>query len=239
MQDETASPLLFFTKPLPDFLCICTQASYPWAIQQVKESTMYTKSIILVLLVLSVFTFTVTAQPLEEVQPAAVVETASPDNGLLYMREEEKLARDVYLALYEIWGARTFLNIAQAEQQHMDTVGALLASRNLEDPAAQTTFGEFKNPDLADLYTQLVEKGSVSLVQAYQVGALIEDLDIADLQSYLAQTEDEAEIWVYTALLRGSQNHMRSFVKQLSRYNESYQPVYITEAELAALLSTR
>ena len=35
-------------------------------------------------------------------------ETAS----LLFMREEEKLARDVYNALYATWGQQTFLNIA-------------------------------------------------------------------------------------------------------------------------------
>ena len=42
------------------------------------------------------------------------------------MREEEKLARDVYVALGDRWGLRVFENIARAEQRHMDAVVAQL-----------------------------------------------------------------------------------------------------------------
>ena len=119
---------------------------------------MYKHTSIIVLALILVSSFTLAAQPIEEVQvnsPPAVeallAESGSTEDGLLYMREEEKLARDVYLALYERWGARTFLNIAKAEQQHMDAVGALLAVRNIEDPVAGSAAGEFKNADLAAL----------------------------------------------------------------------------------------
>ena len=44
---------------------------------------------------------------------------------LMYMREEEKLARDVYATLYEKWGTRIFNNIRVSEQRHMDAVKAL------------------------------------------------------------------------------------------------------------------
>ena len=43
-------------------------------------------------------------------------------DDLLYMREEEKLARDVYIKLYEKWGASIFDNISNAERRHMDTM---------------------------------------------------------------------------------------------------------------------
>lgn len=32
-------------------------------------------------------------------------------DGLIFMREEEKLARDVYIAMYDNWGQRVFNNI--------------------------------------------------------------------------------------------------------------------------------
>ena len=182
------------------------------------------------------------AQPLQEEQPmkeeSVVIEQASFD-GLAYMREEEKLARDVYLALYEKWQIRTFLNIARSEQQHTDAVAALLAARGLYDPAADSAIGEFKHPDLANLYTELVELGSTSVQNAFLVGAVVEDLDIYDLKKFLSETDDEAEIWVYTNLLRGSENHMRTFVRQLRRFNITYEPRYISKAELEAILLGR
>ena len=182
------------------------------------------------------------AQPLPEQQVVSedpIVSEQSSVDGLSYMREEEKLARDVYLALYETWQVRTFLNIARAEQQHTDAVAALLQARGLYDPAADTAVGEFQHPELASLYTELVELGSNSIQDAFLVGAIIEDLDIYDLKQFLAETEDEAEIWVYSNLLRGSENHMRSFIRQLSRYSIVYEPRYISDAEFAAILLGR
>lgn len=197
------------------------------------------KTLIVTLILFVLGSFALVAQPLEEQQNVVMEETMGTthgEDGLTYMREEEKLARDVYLTLYETWGIRTFLNIAKAEQQHMDTVGALLDARGLEDPAKDAQVGVFQNAELAKLYDELVTLGSKSAADAFLVGAIIEDLDIYDLNEYLAQTEDEAEIWVYTNLKRGSENHMRSFVRQLERYGSTYEARYISSEELASIL---
>ena len=183
-----------------------------------------------------------TAQPASEVQNlpvtvSAVDEVSSESEGILYMREEEKLARDVYLALYDMWALRTFANIAESEQTHMDRVGALIEAQGLVDPVTGSQPGEFKNPELAELYASLVELGSKSLQDALIVGAIIEDLDIYDLENYLSETDDPDSIAVYTNLLRGSENHMRSFTDQLSRYGIAYEARYITEERLAEILS--
>ena len=197
------------------------------------------KTLIVTLILTVLGSFALIAQPLEEQQNVVMEDTIvtnHSEDGLSYMREEEKLARDVYLALYEKWGIRTFLNIAKAEQQHMDTVGALLDARVLDDPAKDAQAGVFQNSELAKLYDELVALGSVSAKDAFMVGAIIEDLDIYDLDQYLAQTEDEAEIWVYTNLKRGSENHMRSFVRQLERYGTTYEARYISSEELSSIL---
>lgn len=197
------------------------------------------KTVIVTLILIVLGSFALVAQPLEEQQNMVMGETmvtTHGEDGLTYMREEEKLARDVYLALYEKWGIRTFLNIAKAEQQHMDAVGALLDARNLKDPAKGAPAGVFQNAELAKLYNELVALGSQSAADAFLVGAIIEDLDIYDLNQFLAQTEDEAEIWIYTNLKRGSENHMRSFVRQLERYGKTYEARYISSEELASIL---
>jgi len=183
-----------------------------------------------------------TAQPISEVQnlPATVStsgEASSDSEGILYMREEEKLARDVYLALYDIWGIRTFSNIAKTEQRHMDSVATLIEAQGLVDPVTGSKPGEFQNPDLAALYASLVEQGSKSPQEALIVGAIIEDLDIYDLETYLAKTDDPDSIAVYTYLVNGSENHMRAFSRQLNRYNIAYEPSYITPERLESILS--
>lgn len=182
------------------------------------------------------------AQPIGEEQNlpvtvSPVAEASSDSEGILYMREEEKLARDVYLALYEKWGIRTFSNIAQAEQTHMDSVGALIGAQGLVDPAIGSQPGEFQNQDLASLYATLVDMGSQSPQDALMVGAIIEDLDIRDLETCLAETEDPNSRAVYTNLLRGSENHMRSFARQLDRYGLAYEARYIPSERLEAILS--
>ena len=98
--------------------------------------------------------------------------------GLLQMREEEKLARDVYLTMFETWGHWVFSNIASSEQTHMDAVKSLLDKYNIEDPAAGKDVGEFDDGRIESLYIDLVQAGSESVVEALRVGATIEDLDI-------------------------------------------------------------
>ena len=145
---------------------------------------------------------------------------------LLHMREEEKLARDVYLALYDKWGSRVFQNIARAEQVHMDAVGALLQTYGIEDPVAKTgdARGVFVNPDLQALYEQLVSQGSTSLVDALTVGVTIEKLDIEDLNRAIARTTHDDIRQVYKNLRRGSENHLQAFLRNLRALGVNYQP---------------
>lgn len=162
--------------------------------------------------------------------------TTADMEGLLLMREEEKLAHDVYMHLYGIYGQQIFLNIANSEQSHMDAVLVLLDGYGIEDPALDGE-GVFSNQTLAELYAQLIDKGSAGLTDALTVGATIEDLDIADLQSWLDKTENSDIIRVYQNLLKGSENHMRGFVRNLVALGENYTPEYISEEEFEAILA--
>ena len=157
---------------------------------------------------------------------------------LLWMREEEKLARDVYITLGEQWNIPVFTNISKAEQQHMDAIGTLLDRYGIEDPVGDNAVGVFTNPELQSLYDQLVAQGSQSLADALKVGATIEDVDIADLQKAVAETDNADIQQVYKSLLAGSESHMRAFVGTLQQQTgETYTPQYIDQATLDAILA--
>jgi hypothetical protein len=170
--------------------------------------------------------------------PVGALTTAEKD-GLLWMREEEKLAHDVYVTLYEKWNLPIFQNISQSELTHTDAVKSLLDRYSLDDPAVGKDVGVFVNPTLQGLYDQLVAQGSQSLADALVVGATIEDLDIVDLQTRPAQT-DKADIQlVYANLMKGSRNHLRAFTQTLtSQTGQSYTPQYLDQVAYEAIINS-
>jgi len=151
--------------------------------------------------------------------------------GLSFMHEEEKLARDVYLMLYEQWGIRIFQNIAKAEETHMSAVADLLERYGLPDPAEDTAVGVFTNPELQALYDQLMEEGSQSLADALRVGALVEEVDIVDLEDYIEQTDNEDLLLVYQNLLKGSYNHLRAFTSTLEKQTGEIYQLQLLESD--------
>jgi len=158
--------------------------------------------------------------------------------GLIRMREEEKLARDVYATLYVVWQKPVFRNISQSEQRHMNAIKVLIDKYEIIDPVIDSTIGVYTDPEFTGLYISLVEQGSASLIDALIVGATIEDLDIKDLQDFLAQTDNADIAAVYENLLRGSINHLRAFTYLLSLNGETYEAQFITPEELEAIITS-
>ena len=155
-----------------------------------------------------------------------------------YMREEEKLARDAYLLLANRWGIPAFGKIAQAEQRHMDAVLGLLTRYGIPDPAAGMDAGQFIDPNLASLYATLMQKGAKSPINAIQVGGLIEEVDIADLEFAVSSTSRADIIRVYENIHRGSRNHLRAFAGLSAQYGVVYQPQKLSPTEVQAILSS-
>lgn len=134
---------------------------------------------------------------------------------LSYIREEEKLARDVYIFMYDKWGAKIFKNIAASEQTHMDAIKTLLDRYGIPDPASNEV-GKFSpKSGLQEIYDNLIELGSVSLEEALQVGVIIEEMDIADLKEGIGISTRKDITTVYKNLLRGSYNHLAAFNSKL------------------------
>ena len=164
--------------------------------------------------------------------------TQAEVDSLIYMREEEKLAHDVYVTLYQAWGIPVFQNIANSELSHTDAVKNLLDIYGLEDPAVSTPVGVFVNTDLQALYDELIAWGRQSVADALKVGAAIEEIDILDLQQSL-ETVTAADVQqVYENLLAGSENHLRAFTSVLAQQTgETYVPQYMDQADYDAILA--
>lgn len=162
--------------------------------------------------------------------------TQAEIDDLKFLREEEKLARDVYLFSFNKYQVSIFDNISQSEQKHMNSVLNLMNKYGIQD-SASSEIGVFNNPDLQSLYTSLTTQSNISLVEALKVGATIEDLDINDIDDFIGNTTKSDLLNVYNNLTCGSKNHIRSYTNQLSSNNITYEPQFISNEYYTAILS--
>lgn len=168
--------------------------------------------------------------------------TEDEKTGLLLMREEEKLAHDVYVTLYEKWGVNIFKNISESEKTHTEAVLGLLSKYNIEDPVksewVENGVWVFKSKELQDLYNSLVEKGKTSLVDALVVWITVEDLDISDILKIKSETKNEDILWVYENLERWSRNHLRAFYKNIKKEGWEYSAKYIDQEYFDSIIDS-
>ncbi len=165
---------------------------------------------------------------IEEEKTIEVQLTVTELEMMHYMMEEEKLAYDVYITLFDLWGTPIFDAISKSEITHITAVNLLLAKYNITNTASSVV-GVYNIEHIQDLYDGLVVKGSLSLVDALTVGAIIEDVDIYDLEDYLEKTANADIISVFDFLNCGSRNHLRGFMGQLELQGADYTPQYITQ----------
>ena len=209
----------------------------------------YVKILILSLLaILLVFTASV---PVSLVQASALSEAITTTNTtlplspeeeatLLAMRVEEKLAHDVYVTLYDLWNMPIFLNISQSESRHTASIAKLLSAYNIPDSVDDSQIGVFEDPEIQKLYTDLIAQGSVSLADAYVVGATIEEMDIIDLEEALAETDNADLERVYSNLKNGSIHHLSAFSRAIeNQTGTDYIPRLMTTEEYNQLTSSR
>ena len=148
--------------------------------------------------------------------------------GILQLREEEKLARDVYTLLEEKWGLSAFSQIKPSEQKHMDAVAKLINRYDLLDPA-QESIGSFENQKISSLFETLMTKGEQSEVDALQVGMTVEDIDIYDIDEILSKNDNQDIQVVFTNLRNGSIKHLQRFYTDLKTLGGTYEPQYISQ----------
>ena len=156
--------------------------------------------------------------------------------GLTFMLQEERLAHEVYVWMYETWGHRIFDNISAAESRHMAALSGLVETYGV-DVADADEAGIFANADLQALYNQLIEQGEESLAAALRAGALVEEVDIEDLLEQIDNTDNVGVKQVYENLLQASHRHLRAFVRQLDAQEVTYQPQHLDAETYQAILN--
>lgn len=149
------------------------------------------------------------------------------EKELKFMREEEKMAHNFYVVMYEKWGLRPFNNISKAEQRHMTVIKSMLDKYSIEDPIKDMTPGIFSNNDIKELYENLLEQGNKSATDALKAGAEIEEVDIVDLIRAIDNTDNKDLKLVYNNIMHGSYNHLRAFVRVLDRRGVKYVPKHL------------
>ena len=162
--------------------------------------------------------------------------TLEDKNAFLFMLEEEKLARDTYEYLDAQYEINQFANIKLSEQSHVDAVVNLLDEYNID--YIILPYGEFVNEEMQKLYDQFVEKGQIDAMNALEVGATIEDLDIVDLRKFIEATSNTSMISVFESLQCGSRNHLRSFTRAIENLGETYEPQFLTTEEYNAIVAS-
>jgi hypothetical protein len=162
--------------------------------------------------------------------------TEDEADDLKYMREEEKLAHDIYVMMAEKWGLIVFKNIAKSEEKHMAAVKHLLDKYNLTVPVPDEGY-DFFNVELQADYDDFMIRGVISPDAALHVGAEIEEIDIIDLLEAINRTQSGHTdiIDTYESLMCGSSNHLRAFVRNIDLQGDPYEPVYLVGEELEVI----
>lgn len=172
---------------------------------------------------------------------SVMVSTAMPNETeiafLLQMKEEEKLAHDVYSVLFEKWDNKIFSNIATAESKHLNAIILLLKTYGVADTLISEQ-GAFSNSEIKALYDELALKGTSSVEDALKTGALIEEMDINDLQNALGKISNENINIVFENLQKGSRNHLRAFNRQLTYLGLTYTPQILDQSTFNQIVSS-
>jgi|GEM_PF-926068 len=180
---------------------------------------------------------------------------------LVYVREEEKLARDVYIKLSMIYPESiVFGKIDDSEQRHTDAVRDKLKQYGIEDPSTNDNVGVFTGEEFGEYFTEkyvsLISRGGISELEAFYVGAYIEELDMRDINQCPDEiihqdngindllacgkvyTDNPDIKQLYMSLLDGSDSHLKAYVKNIEKFigEGNYEAQVLSQEEVDAIL---
>ncbi len=156
--------------------------------------------------------------------------TSREKEGMLFIWEEEKAARDLYMSLYDKNNLTIFMNLVRSEQSHMDQAKAIIDKYGLTIPGNDEQ-GVFPNQTLQKIHDDLLAEGLRSDQDALKVAAAFEEISIMDLEKEISATKTEDIRVVYQGLLAGSRKHLRSYVADLQGRGIQYAPKYLSKSE--------
>ncbi len=168
--------------------------------------------------------------------------TQEDKDALAYMWNEEKLAKDIYMTLYNLYSdnpySKVLYNIStRSESTHQGMVEYLAQKYDLnitnpptyaehydENELEKYGVGEFFVNEIQNLYNTLYEKGSQSMQDALEVGCMVEVTDVDDLNERIAEANASGAldlVTVFENLRQGSYNHYWAFDRALKNMGVS------------------
>lgn len=148
---------------------------------------------------------------------------------LLFIYEEEKMARDIYSTLGEKWGWQTIGHVSRSESMHMSVMASLLDRYGIPEPTQIAE--QYVDADIRDLALRLVSEGNDSALDAVKTGLYVEEFDIADLRARMERTDNTDIHEVYQHLLDGSYAHLRFFSTRLAQIGGTYEPQVLSRED--------
>ncbi len=162
--------------------------------------------------------------------------TTVEQQNLVFMREEEKLAWDLYREMHQIWGLSVFKSVSGEEKEHMKKMLGLLQMYNIPDPVQGDVPGRYVNVYISDIYQSLSQQGRRSVQDALKVCALQEEINILDLIRVSQSATQPKVLEVYAELQRNSISHLRSFAHSLEILGIRYQGVKIPQNTIDSIV---
>jgi hypothetical protein len=134
-------------------------------------------------------------------------------DSIQYMYNEEGLAYDIYLSLYQIYPLQQLQNIAlNSESKHQEAVNQLAIKYALN--LVPSSAGIYEVEAIDELYDTLYQKGVDSEQDALEVGCMVEVVDIDDLNTFISQAQASNApdvVAIFDYLRKGSYKHYWEF----------------------------
>lgn len=158
---------------------------------------------------------------------------AAARQALLFQIDEERMAGELYTAFGAKWGLPPFANIPKSEARHESVLRQLATRAGLALPTAVA--GKFDDAEVQRRYHELLALGLASADSALRAGAYVEEVDIADLDTLIATTDNAALKSTARALRTASGHHLNAFVGLLAARGITYVPQVLNAADYSAL----
>ncbi|NTV17903.1 MAG: DUF2202 domain-containing protein [Bacteroidales bacterium] len=161
--------------------------------------------------------------------------TADEIEFIYAVREDEKVARDLYFSFFGTFGLKPFENIGKAEDNHIKATEKLFDYYEIDYPALSEN-GKFENAIRQKLFDSLLLKGTPEL-EAFKVMAMLEESNIVEYGEVLKTIANPNIKIVIENLARASANHFKAAIRQITALGGTYTPALMTQEQYKAVIA--
>jgi len=136
---------------------------------------------------------------------------------ILFMREEEQMAHDLYSRWAGMYPLPVFSNIRDSETVHIYEVQLLMDRYDVPSERIGNASSGYYNPVIQSWYEAFSSQSDTSQTDALEAGVTIGQEDIADLDAAIGHTSRPDILQVWNNLRQGSMKHESAFLQALGR----------------------